>query len=537
MRMRRRVKRLPEMAQRTLGFAEGPIGGGPEPTYVPGDDWFQPEGHRALRVGEEPLDRYLRRIGLEWVVELRSVLEALDWRLLTRAYQPTGRKAKHPRVMVGLIVYGILCARWSLRELELLAGRDVGAWWISGGHQPDHSTIGEFIERHRAVLTTGFFESLVRHLVQRLRVQPGTAALDGTVVEAAASRFRTLKLEAAQQAAAQARQRAHDHPQDAQAQAAAQAAAVVAAAASERAERRASKGRDRQQTAVAVSDPAAVLQPRKDGAWRPAYKPSTLVHEAGLIVGHSVHPSNETAQVAELLAQHHTVLGAPPVSLLMDANYCYGEVLALCVADEIDVLCPGGTARQADQWSKRGMHGRFGKGAFHYDEAQDTYRCPAGQELRRVGQRRDRAGRGYWHYEARAVACGSCALRAQCTTAKQARSLKRYAADEYKEAMRAVFEQPRARQKYGQRRTLGERVYAEFTERQGLRRFHRRGLAGVSVEWALHCIAFDLKVALRHPAASFLVARCVLVARFRRLGRVWARVGVAGAAYTEWRIH
>jgi hypothetical protein len=179
MRMRRRVKRLPEMAQRTLGCAEGPSGGRPEPTDVPGDDWFQPEGHRALRVGEEPLDRYLRRIGLDWVVELRRVLEALDWRLLTRAYQPTGRKAKHPRVMVRLIVYGILCARWSLRELELLAGRDVGAWWISGGHQPDHSTIGEFIERHRADPPTGFFESLVRHLVQRLRVQPGTAARSG----------------------------------------------------------------------------------------------------------------------------------------------------------------------------------------------------------------------------------------------------------------------------------------------------------------------------------------------------------------------
>src|SRR5260221_14458984 len=104
--MRRRVKRLPNMAQHTLGFEEAPVAAGTEPPFTPGDDWFQPDGHRDLRVGEEPLDRYLRRIGLAWAVELRRVLEALDWSLLTRAYQPTGRKAKHPRGRVGLIAYG-----------------------------------------------------------------------------------------------------------------------------------------------------------------------------------------------------------------------------------------------------------------------------------------------------------------------------------------------------------------------------------------------------------------------------------------------
>jgi transposase len=470
------------------------------------------------------------------VIELRRLLEALDWRRLTRVYQPTGRKAKHPRVMVGLIVYGILSARWSLRELELVAGRDVGAWWICGGHHPDHRTIGEFIERHRAVLTTAFFESLVRYVAERLRVRPGTAALDGTVVEAAASRYRTLQLEAAQQAAAQARPRAHACPQDAAAQAAAQAATAVAAAASERAARRATKGRDPQQTAVAVSDPEAVLQPRKEGARRPAYKPSPLVHESGLIVGQTVHPSSATIQVAPLLAQHHKILGAAPLRLLLDANYCQGEVLAPCVAEGIDVWCPSGTARQADQWTKRGAGGRFGKGAFTYHETQDTYECPAGQAVRFAGQRRDRDGREYPHYAAPAAVCTSCAMRARCTTGKQGRTLSRYPADEYKEAMRTVFEQPRARQKYGQRRPLGERVYAELTERQGLRRFHRRGLAGVSVEFALHCIAFDLKVALRHPAAFFLMARCVLVVLYRRVAGVPKCVGVVRAVYTDWGI-
>lgn len=531
-RMRRRVKRLPNMAQRAFGFTGSGGPAGPEPAFAPGDDWFQPDGHRELRVGEEPLDRYLRQIELGWVLQVRALLEALDWSLLTRAYQPTGRKAKHPRVMVGLIVYGILSGRWSLRELELLARRDVGAWWICGGHHPDHSTIGEFVQRHHALLSTAFFEHLVRYLVGRLRLQAGTVALDATVVEAAASRFRTLKLEAAQQAAAQAQQRAADHPQDVRAQAAAQAATALARVAADRAARRQVKGAAAAQTTVARSDPEAVLQPRKDGAWRPAYKPSALVHESGMIVGQTVHPSSETAQVPPLLAQHQRIFTTPPITALLDANYHRGEVLVECVEQGIDVLCPAGSTRGDAGWERRGANGRFGKDRFAYAADRDVYRCPAGQELRCQGERTDRDGRVYRHYQTRA--CHGCALRAQCTSAKAGRSLARYPGDDYKEAMRWVLEQPLARQKYAQRRTLGERVYAELTERQGLRRFHRRGLEGVHVEFALHCMAFDLKVAVRFLGRLRSAAWLVVAVLYRRAGDAWECVGVGRAVYIDW---
>jgi hypothetical protein len=29
----------------------------------------------------------------------------------------------------------------------------VGAWWSCGGHQPDHSTIGKFIQLHSVTLS------------------------------------------------------------------------------------------------------------------------------------------------------------------------------------------------------------------------------------------------------------------------------------------------------------------------------------------------------------------------------------------------
>ena len=511
--MMRQAKQLPATAQGSFGFTRESV---PPPVRTAGDDWFQPDGHLDLYIGPERLDAYLKRTGSGWAVHLRTLLEELKWELLTRGYHPTGRKAKHPRVMLGLIVFGILSARWSLRDLEELARRDVGAWWVCGGHQPDHSTIGEFIQRHAAILTTSFCESLIKYVVRRLRLQAATVAIDGSVIESAASRFQMLKLEAAREAACRAHEAAQGHPEDSARQAQAHSAAELAAIAEARGVERAVRGRAAMETAVARSDPEAVLQPRKDGAWRPGYKPSLLVHASGVIIGHSVHPSNEVAQVPALLAQHRAVFDSAPPTALLDANYHCAEVLTQCVAQDIDVLCPSGGTQAGDCWSKRGARGQFAKSEFVYDPGRDRYRCPAGDELVRRGHGFNRHGQRYTRY--RTAACSGCRLRAQCTSAKQGRVIDRYEGDEYKELMRTVMEHPSARKKYRHRAAIGERPYAELTERQGLRRFHRRGLLGVAVEFALHCMAFDLKVALRAAL------------RLRPLWRLW--FAIRGHSYS-----
>src|SRR5215831_14348882 len=141
-----------------------------------------------LVVGAQRLDAYLREVGLGWVLRLAALLRELDLSALIGRYQPTGRKAFHPRTLLGLIVYGIVNRQWSLRELEGLARRDVGAWWLCGDHQPDHSTIGKFIVLHSEVLTDEFFVTLVKHLVARMRL--GRRLPQATGRLSAACRFR-----------------------------------------------------------------------------------------------------------------------------------------------------------------------------------------------------------------------------------------------------------------------------------------------------------------------------------------------------------
>jgi hypothetical protein len=340
-------------------------------------------------------------------------------------------------------------------------------------------------------------------------------------VEAAASHYKVLSTEAATRAAEKAASALAADPDNHQLQATAEKAQQAARVATERKQSRERKGKPSDTVRVSPQEPEAVLQPRKDGATRPAYKPSTLVHESGLVVGQAVHPSSETAVVSQLLDQHVDVFGANPTKALLDAGYCTAAILKEMVERDVDALIPSGKTIDEHRWQKRGHKGRFAKAAFEYDEERNVYRCPAGQELKQVERSLDAQGRPYRGYKT--TACESCAVREQCTTSARGRKIKRHEGEEYKEAMSLVLSQPAARRQYGLRRTLGERTFAVFREHQDLKRFHRFGLRGARVEFALHVMAFDLRWVLNRFAARPDMAESgAPLAVFVIL---WARVG------------
>ncbi len=490
------------MAQLGFGFddiahCESQIGGPDD------DELFLDAEPRELFIGAQRLEVYLSDSGMGWVVRLAALLKELDYSAFKRAYQPTGRRAHHPRVMLGLVVYGILNRQWSLRELEGLARRDVGAWWVCGGHQPDHSTIGKFIQLHAAVLTEEFFVTLVKTLITKLRLGPGTVAGDGTVIEAAASHYRALRTEAVIEAACRAQALAEVEPTEAHLRtaAAAKRAAIIA---QERMNSRRLQYRKSPSTELSPIEPEAVVQQRKDGVLRPSYKPITMVHEAGLIVGQHVDPSNERAAVKPMLDQHTAAFGSLPVTVLLDAGFASIPLLALMAESDIDVLCPTGRAMGIDDWERRiRSGGKFPKQAFQYIAESDVYRCPGDRELAYQERGVDNFGRHYRIY--RGTRCADCPLRFRCTESKYGRTLKRYDGEEIKEAMARVLSQPAARAKYQLRAAIVERCFAELRERHALKRFHRRGLAAVRVEFALHCIAFNLKKAVRCESFTWVI--------------------------------
>jgi hypothetical protein len=217
-----------------------------------------------------------------------------------------------------------------------------------------------------------------------------------------------------------------------------------------------------------------------------------------MIVGTYVDASDESAAIEPMIAQHGSIMNAPPSRVLLDAGYHNLKVLELFANLELDVLCPSGKADRGE-WNKSGREGKFVKGDFKFDYERDLYACPAGRELTRAGESR-KHDRNCVNYRGRQ--CKGCELAGRCTDDKKGRTIKRNEGDELKEAMAKVFENERARKEYVKRKGMVEPVFSEMRSVQNLNRFHRCGLRKVRVEFALHCIAYNLRRAIRLGAEA-----------------------------------
>jgi transposase len=465
---------------------------------------FNDPDPREIFIGGVRLDNYIRSTGDRSVFIVRQMMEQHDWAKFEQNYSREGRRAYAPRCMLGLILYGVMHGVSSLRDLERLARLDLGCLWVSGGIQPDHSIIGRFIQQHESHLSEECFDTLVRQVLKATGSNTESVAGDGTVIEAAASRYKLLKLEAAQQAAQQARQAAQARPEDNRLAERAALAEQVQSTLEQRRETRKKKGKNADGLQISPIEPQAVVQPLKDKkTFAPSYKPSVLANKARVIVSQRVDGSSETKVVADLLdkaKQQGAIKEA-----LFDAGYHSSTVIEAAQSREIELLCPEGQSQGKD-WNKQSDK-YYPKSRFTYAHAQDSYYCPAGEVLVKVSHYKGNAEHpGYVEYGT--SACGACAQQSQCTKSARGRRIKRYAGDEAKDALRLKMKEPEIRQRYVQRQAMVEPVFSVLKLRQGLRRFKRRGLKGVQTEFALHAMAYNL---------SRVVAIAYFIALYKRL--------------------
>src|SRR6266852_5875212 len=381
---------LESNAQLGFGFARHASTG--EVEQAPREERFLSGAEGDFFVGDQRLAEYLVANQQGWVVKLKVLVSELDYTEFYGRYKDEGgRRPIHPRVMLGLIVYGITQGKWSLRQLERLARMDLGALWMSGRVQPDHSTIGKFIQLHAQILSEQFFTTLVKQLVGKLHLSAGTVGLDGTVIAAAASHYRMLRAEALREAALSE-----------------QAERILV----ERQAARELAGRAGAATLLAPQEPEAVVQPTKHGPLRPAAVGKT--------------PSSaQTAQVGVPLRGRGGRLSLPrPTSPGTRRGRPRPPRAALCaLSRRLPRLRPA-----------RPLH-----------QVKDQ---PRAQALRGLRDQRSDGGRA-------PAAGGTAQLR--------------------------------------RRGAIIEPLWADLRERQRLTRFHRRGLAKIKLEFALHCAAYNLR--------------------------------------------
>jgi len=133
---------------------------------------------------------------------------------------------------------------------------------------------------------------------------------------------------------------------------------------------------------------------------------------------------------------------------------------------------------------------------FAYDPATDTYRCPAGQTLKR---RRHRKARRAYEYTAGPKVCGACPLRSQCTRAKKAaRTLKRHEDQDAIDAARAESASPAAKRDRRRRKHVMEGSFADAANNHGFKRSRWRRLWRQRIQDYLIAAVQNIRILLRH---------------------------------------
>jgi len=125
---------------------------------------------------------------------LSDVVDELDLTAIARAYEQgdgRGQPPYHPALMVKLLLYAYCTGRPSSRKIERATYDDVAFRVLAADQHPDHDSIAEFRKRHLDALA-GLFVQVLRLCQAAGLVTLGHVALDGTKVQANASKHKAM---------------------------------------------------------------------------------------------------------------------------------------------------------------------------------------------------------------------------------------------------------------------------------------------------------------------------------------------------------
>jgi transposase len=299
--------------------------------------------------------------------------------------QAGGKPQYHPRLMLVLLVYCYANGVFSSRRIERATYRDIGARFIAANTHPDHDTIATFRRTNKAAFEAAFLEMLLLARESGL-LKLGTVSIDGTKIDANASKIRSVRYDRAQAlraklaadiadltAKAEAADTEDSDPQalpreivrrdalkaklDAacarlEAEATAQAEAEMPEYEEKKAAYDTKKGRrgrppkppdgtpppDRQ---INLTDPDSQLMRRsKAHEYRQAYNAQAVVCAEGsqliLATNIATTPSDQPTFAATILAMEHTI--GLPRTVLADAGFASGAAVAKLEEKKVEPL-------------------------------------------------------------------------------------------------------------------------------------------------------------------------------------------------------
>ena len=419
-----------------------------------------------------PANHLLRRID--------AVLD-LSWLRpeLSPFYSHTGCPSIDPELMIRMLLVGychsIRSERRLCQEVELnLAYR----WFCRLGLEdkvPNHSTFS--VNRHGRFRDSDVlrkvFEGIVRQCMEAGLVGGEGFAVDASVIEADASRFKRIEGAEIEWSKEQLARRAIKE--------------YVDALESENAP----INPDRKPKAISPTDPTAAWTTRGRYKVMFGYSLNYLIDmENAIIVDVEATPtriSKEVDATETMIERTQDRFALKPRHLAGDVAYGTGEMLGWLVNRDIDPHVP-----VWDQ-SEVAADGKFVRADFAYEKDGDLYICPSGKELKTSGTVHDGTT---IKYIAKRSDCAQCPLKPKCTTGRE-RRISRDVNQEARDYTQALMETDAYKRSRSQRKKI-ERLFGEAKHIHALVRLRLRGLSGAKDEFLLTATVQNLKRLAKH---------------------------------------
>lgn len=484
-------------------------------------------GRDQLVLFAERLDEVLRDDHL--VRRLVEILDQLDWKAWEAEYKhdEQGRPPIHPRVMSGIVLYGLMRGVRSSRRLEEALEMRLDFRWLAEGRSIDHSTICRFRQSHADRLKELFVQIVmvakcagVLSLVE--------LAVDGTKVRSSNHRSKKYKVEELEKLKQQLEIRFDELNAEAEALDAQEVTKKEKLekrsrslsrrlAEIQRAIEAVEKLKEEEKpipTRIPTTDVESRVTKSKEGGFAPNYTPVTVVDPvSGMIAATEVIADcNEKSVLPGALDEVEEAFGERPERVLADAIFNHSSNLIEMDQRDIELYTPIQDSSdnpavredptqpvdedQRDQLPKS-KQGQLTVAAFVYDAESNSYFCPQGKQLPFNSSYNDKLAGGTTikrhRYHASEEDCKGCPLFDQCIKGKSNfRRVSRDEAEELRKELRQRMCTDEAKTTYD-RRMQCELPFAVIKHLMGARQFLHRGLDQVRQEWRWLVTAFNLQ--------------------------------------------
>lgn len=208
-------------------------------------------------------------------------------------------------------------------------------------------------------------------------------------------------------------------------------------------------------------------------------------HDSDLIVAcEVVADANDTTQLVPMLERVHATFGRVADQTVGDTGFASGEQFKSAESHAWPVLV--GLREEPE------AKGAYSKAHFRYDAASNVYVCPQGERLMPIGTNKSHATTKYPDALYRCKST-TCPVRTQCTKEPRGRKIRRPYGEDARERQVQKQRDPRMRVLLSLRKEIVEHLFGLMKGVDGMRRFTVRGLEKVNAQWALECLAVNLR--------------------------------------------